>query len=396
MYLRERLLQFLKWKNVLFVIVGVFLIVFSVAVMVELIVVYFGDWDTVWNARATPECIVATLIGLFLVISSRLSRLLIHDAVFFSRYFEGDLSGYVTLGELSEVTGKTAARLRRRLRLLRRLYMKGFTFVKTEGEASGETVELASKTVACVCRSCGGEMEKRVYFTGECPYCGSSDLSAQVVSGEHFFCIYDDETRRVNDPAYYRGKRLEASRIGLVLTLGVTGFFLLISLCMLLDALSNLNDRDYMMKDILADNHRFTFEQVRKHLKEMIIFSVFELSALVPALVVLLTRLSIVKKAKRFALFFSRIQTPYVAVSEQAAPGSVSRHELLGIVRAIRGGYLRGCSPEKHGGPLRIGLAKQIVKDRCPGCGAPITGAVDENYVCSYCGRTIMGVIRKH
>ena len=58
-------------------------------------------------------------------------------------------------------------------------------------------------------------------------------------------------------------------------------------------------------------------------------------------------------------------------------------------------GYLRGCSPEKHGGVLRISLAKQIVKDRCPGCGAPIVGAVTENYACRYCGRIITGVIRK-
>ena len=65
------------------------------------------------------------------------------------------------------------------------------------------------------------------------------------------------------------------------------------------------------------------------------------------------------------------------------------------IVEAIKEGYLRGCTPEMHGGVLRIALAKQIVKDRCPGCGAPIVGAVTENYSCRYCGRVITGVIRK-
>ena len=38
---------------------------------------------------------------------------------------------------------------------------------------------------------------------------------------------------------------------------------------------------------------------------------------------------------------------------------------------------------------------KKIVKDQCPSCGAPIVGAVDENYKCSYCGNTIIGVIEK-
>ena len=47
------------------------------------------------------------------------------------------------------------------------------------------------------------------------------------------------------------------------------------------------------------------------------------------------------------------------------------------------------------GWQMRIALAKQIVKDRCPGCGAPITGAVTENYQCGYCGRIITDVIRK-
>ena len=65
------------------------------------------------------------------------------------------------------------------------------------------------------------------------------------------------------------------------------------------------------------------------------------------------------------------------------------------LVNTIKEGYLRGCTPEKHGGTLRIALAKQIVKDRCPGCGAPIVGAITENHSCRYCGRLIFGVIRK-
>lgn len=48
-----------------------------------------------------------------------------------------------------------------------------------------------------------------------------------------------------------------------------------------------------------------------------------------------------------------------------------------------------------HDGRMVAALAKKIVKDQCPSCGAPIVGAVDENYVCQYCCRVIMGVIEK-
>ena len=46
-------------------------------------------------------------------------------------------------------------------------------------------------------------------------------------------------------------------------------------------------------------------------------------------------------------------------------------------------------------GVLLIALAKKTVKDRCLSCGAPLTGVVDENSKCSYCGNLIMGVLEK-
>ena len=38
---------------------------------------------------------------------------------------------------------------------------------------------------------------------------------------------------------------------------------------------------------------------------------------------------------------------------------------------------------------------KKIVKDTCPSCAAPITGAVTKDYVCKYCNNKIMNVIVK-
>ena len=49
------------------------------------------------------------------------------------------------------------------------------------------------------------------------------------------------------------------------------------------------------------------------------------------------------------------------------------------------------------GSSKRVGgcTCKKIVKDKCPSCSGPIVGAVDENYVCNYCGKQIMGVVEK-
>jgi hypothetical protein len=394
MYLREKRIRFLNVKNVVFVILGVFLSAFCVETMTELTVHYFGDWETILYARRTPESAVTFLVGVLLIVYSRVSRRMIQDARYFSRYFEGDLSGYIEFGELAEVTGRKVPQVRRRLKLLRRLYMKKFECTRTE--TGREIVELYSKTVTCTCRSCGGAMEKRVYFTGECPYCGSSDLTARVVSGESFYFISDDKNRRVNDPSYYEGRGLNGKKLWLVIGLSAAAIFVAIFTMMLIDQLVHYNDPEYLKQELFADNHRSTYELIHKHMREMIILASFSIVAIGAAIPVLLSRLVLVEKARRFARFFSRVSTPYVAVSALSKTGSGDPdRELRGVVKAIREGCLRGCSPEKHGGPLRIGLAKQIVKDRCPSCAAPITGAVDEGYTCKYCGNLIMGVIRK-
>lgn len=395
MYLREKWIRFLNVKNVVLVILGVFLSAFCVETMTELTVYYFGDWDTILHARRTPESVVFFLIGVLLIVYSRVSRHLIQDARYFSGYFEGDLSGYIEFEELAEVTGRRVPQVRRRLKLLRRLYMKRFQITRPEGWGK-ECVELYSKTVTCTCRSCGGAMEKRVYFTGECPYCGSSDLTARVVSGENFYFISDDKERPVNNPSYYEAGGLTRKKLWLTLGLILALILVAIFVMMLVDQLVHYNDPEYLKKELFADNHRSTYELIHKHMDELIILAAFSIVAIGAAIPVLVSRLALVEKARRFARFFSRIPTPYVAVSELSKTGSRDpRKELRGVVKAIREGCLKGCSPEKHGGPLRIGLAKQIVKDRCPNCAAPITGAVDEHYTCKYCGSLIMGVIRK-
>ncbi len=397
MYLKEKWIRFLKVKNVVLIMAGVFFLLVSVNYFATMLLQYWGDWFTIRRAKGMPGAIVDFFLGILMVVCSRISRNLVNDAMFFSRYFEGDLSGYIEFEELAQITGRSAARVRRRLKLLRRLYMTRFQFAKPVVSGTRDRVELPSKTVTCTCRSCGGELEKRAYFTGECPWCGSSDLTARVVSGAHFFWIYDDEARRVNDPGYYQGGRLTLRRSLLAIGLSLAMLTLFLCVVMVLDDLSKYNDPEYLKKMLFADNHLSTYELIHRKLRRDIEFNIAVFTAVFPAVPILTARARGIVNAIRYSGFFARIPSPYVAVSELSKiRGREPQRELRSIVLALREGYLKGCAPEKHGGPLRIGLAKQIVKDRCPNCGSPITGAVDESYTCKYCGSQIMNVIRKH
>lgn len=406
MYLRNGLIGFLKVKNIILLILGIFFAAASASNMAELTVYYFGDWYTIINAESTPGSIALFLIGVMMIICSRGSRRLINDACFFSSYFEGDLNGYVDFAELAEITGKTTAQIKSRIALMQLLYMKNFKVIKTVNYRYPEIIELYSKTVTCSCRSCGGWMEKRVYFTGMCPYCGSSDLTAQVVSGQRVYFINDNANRKPDNPDYYKAPSLNGKRIAYAVGFGIALFFVLIFLIVFLNFVSNYNNEAYLRETLLSGRSYSSFELIRASLMNVIIFSAFGLVSVGSALVFTFVRMLSIENAQRYARRFAQSPTPFISISELAQisranspPGQSSsitpEWVYKKIVKSIKEGYLRGCSPEKHGGMLRIALAKQIVKDRCPGCGAPIVGAVTENYSCRYCGRIITGVIRK-
>ena len=198
----------LKVKNVILLILGIFFTAASASNMIELIVYYFGDWFTIIHANSTLGSVFLFIIGVLMIVCSRISRRL-----FFSSYFEGDLNGYVDFAELAEVTGRTTSQIKSRIALLHLLYMKNFRVIKTVNYQYPEIIELYSKTVTCSCRSCGGWMEKRVYFEGRCPYCGSSDLTAQVVSGQRVYFINDNAGRKPNNPDYYKAPSLNAKHL---------------------------------------------------------------------------------------------------------------------------------------------------------------------------------------
>lgn len=393
MYLREYFIQFLKIKNIIFLVVGIFLVSMSVAIMTALTVYYFGDWNTIVNAKAMPESIRFIYIGTILIILSRISRKLINDAGFYSSCFEVSLSGYVTYDELSEVSGKPITLVWINLLIVRPLYMKKFSLRNVNGN---RFIELHSKTCECECHSCGAHIEKRVYFEGSCPYCGSSDLFAKVISDNKFYSISTQQRSGINNPIFYAGKNLNAKMIGISIALIIVIALEFIFVCFCIDSLSKINDRAYLTKVLLSGKSYSSFELIQKEMMNTIIFAAFSATALGCAIPLLGSRLASALRAKRYAAYFSRFPSPFLYPQDLAKleRGNFKR-ALKGVVKALRERYLRNCSPEKQSGELKVSLAKQVIKDSCPYCGAPIVGAVSENHTCYYCRRVIMGVIDK-
>ncbi len=362
MYLKNGLIEFLKVKNVILLILGVTFTSISFSLMTQLVVGLHGDFLSIIRAGSLIAAFVFFVFGVSMIVYSRISRM---------------------------------------MRWLRPLYMQNFRVIKTVNYRYPEIIELYSKTVTCSCRSCGGWMEKRVYFEGRCPYCGSSDLTAQVVSGQRVYFINDNTTRKPYNPAYYEGSPLQSKRIGYAVGFGVELFFFLIFLIIFLTMVNNYNNEPYF-RDMFS-NSMTSFSLFQSGLLNAIIFFAFALAAIVLTVPITFSRMSNIEHSQSLARDFAQWQKPFISLQEfdrmQREKYSYStippEKRYKNIVEAIKEGYLRGCTPEMHGGVLRIALAKQIVKDRCPGCGAPIVGAVTENYSCRYCGRVITGVIRK-
>jgi len=111
--------------------------------------------------------------------------------------------------------------------------------------------------------------------------------------------------------------------------------------------------------------------------------------------------------ARRFGMMLNKENRPLVEVNSfyakridsELANGSNffgdTSHILKLITDSIKYGYLVNCTMEIHDGKPYITLAKKVVKDKCPYCGAPIVGVYDDTYVCQYCGNRITGVLKK-
>lgn len=393
MYLREKRIKILKFKNVVFTVFGIFFVASSLYVLISLVAFYHDDLETVLEAKATPECVVLIIIGTILLLIAGTSRRLIGNANFYSSYFEGDLSGYIQYHDLAEVMGISAARVRLQLLFFRRLYMKGY---ELGAENHTEQIVLNSKICTCECKHCGASIEKRVYFTGVCPYCGNSDLSARVLTDNRFYCIENQVAQGVKNPAFYATRNLAEKRMLFPFYLGLGLFVIIIAVIYCLDNFSHYHDQEYLKDLLLSGKSPYSsFARIKADIIDSIIGGVMLALALIPVVLYRIKKIRYINTADKCAQYFALYKKPFIDARNLPILTVKSIKNLKSVRGALRLRYLVNCTLEKHEDTLKVALARRIVKDQCPSCGGAIVGAVDEHYQCRYCGNVIMDVIRK-
>lgn len=394
MYTREKLIKVLKVKNVICTAIGLFLVVVSVSILADLISFYHDQLLTVVKAKATPECILDIVIGTFLLVSSGLSRKWIGDANFYSGYFEMDLDGYISYKELAEVTGKSPGEVKSQLHFFYKIYMKGYELKRVGNE---EQVVLNSKTAICECKSCGARIEKRIYFTGTCPYCDGSDLYAKVLTDNRFYSIENHMEKGTNKPDFYAAKNIGLKKGLMAGYLGLAMCVILIFFCMCMDQISKYNDQDYLIEVLFSEDGPKSFELIRADIIEMIIWSSFIVIGFIPVAINRFKNIIYISVADSCARYLARCKKAIIPIqwlpTVKLKAGEISGFKP--VYRAMRRRYLNNCTFEMHDGELKMALAKKIVKDKCPSCNGAIIGAVNENYRCRYCNNLIMDVVIK-
>lgn len=398
MYLKNKAILFFKIKNIIFNTIGCLWVLVSTWNILSLIVTYWGDFYTVLYANSFLGSLIRLPLAVILLVIAGISKRWIGDAVFYSGYFEGNLDGYVPFRELEKTTGIPAWWIQVQLSFFPFFYMKNYKIQSVDGVSM---VVLNSKTSTCECRNCGAIIEKKEYFTGSCKYCGSSDLFARVLTKDGFYSISNERAKANHKISFYDKKRYPLKKLlyvfGPVMGIGV----MVICLFMSLDNASKVNDmeyiREYQYELIESGQAPPTVENIQIDLKDLVIMGIMGILVLAPVVVIGFTRTNSVMTLETCGYFFERCEQPFVDIMQVPA---VRRHMYPGmgiraIRRAMRFGYLKNCTLDMNEGNLRVALARKIVKDACPHCNAPIVGAVDANYTCKYCGKTIMGVVEK-
>lgn len=171
MYINEAKVKTSKVKNGFLLAIGIIgLIIFGATFVFTLI-------ENEYNSEFFA--FIFMMISILIIYKAIENRAIIASIYFYSRYFEGELYGYINTSDMAKVIGKSEKKINSELaKLLKKKYMKNF-IIKQSRE--GMQVILESKIEKCECKNCGAIIEKRIYFTGTCPYCGGSDLFAKLL-----------------------------------------------------------------------------------------------------------------------------------------------------------------------------------------------------------------------
>ncbi|HKM33936.1 MAG TPA: hypothetical protein VJY54_04240 [Lachnospiraceae bacterium] len=391
MYLRDKSIKILMMKNFPLAFLGIFNLVLSVYVMLSLIATYHDQMEVILYARATPDCIFSFMLGIIFLSIAVVSKRMIEDANFYSSYFEADLDGYIEYGDLAEVMGKKEFFVKWQMHFFRKVYMKNYELKVIDRK---EQIVLESKICTCNCKNCGALIEKRIYFTGSCPYCGSSDLFANVLTDNRFYSISNTLSEGEKKPQYYSANNLYIKKILFLIFFAIGACVIAIVSLMCLSNFANYNNEAYLKEVLLSGTGPSSFALIKEDIMDLIIFGAIVALAFIPVVYNNYKKIRYIFTTDICSKFFSKCKKPFV--DPYKLPAVKDRRNVFKYVRgAIRRRYLLHCTFEKHDGLLLVALAKKIVKDECPSCGGAIVGAIDEHYKCRYCGNIIMDVVRR-
>lgn len=395
MYLKEKNVRLLRIKNIIFTFIGVFSVFVCGFYIISEFTYYRDNPYLAWHAKSMASSIAWVIIGAILLIEALISRNLIGKATFYSGYFEGSLDGWVKCSDLAQVVGKKEEKVKRQLSFFRKIYMKKFEMAEKDGEA---VAELYSKKSLCECRNCGANMEKRIFFTGACPYCQSSDLFAKILTDNRFYSISNEIKTGEKKPAFYTGKYQRIKKIVVIVLTAIFAFLAMIGLMMALSEFPHYFDREYQKEILLSpESYLRSYELIQADILDTVLFATLMFLIFMPLVIGGIRRIISIVTSGICAGFFAKCKKPFVDAEKLPDIGIISdsKRKLKCMRNAIHRGDLVNCTLEVHDDRLMAVLAKKIVKDRCQSCGSPIVGAVDENYVCKSCGRLIMGVVEK-
>ena len=338
MYLRENRIKFIKIKNVVFTVFGIFFVASSLYVLISLVTYYHDNLKTVLEAKATPECVVSIIIGIILLLIAGISRRLIGNANFYSGYFEGDLSGYIQYRDLAEVMGKSSGIVRLQLHIFRKIYMKGYELTKINHT---EQIVLNSKTCICECRYCGASIEKRVYYTGICPYCDNWDLYARVLTDNRFYSIESHVSEGINHPDFYTTQKLAQKRMRflLYLILGISVIVIATFFC--IDNVSHYHNKEYLTELLLSGNSPYSsFALIKAEIMDNILFGAVFAIAFIPVTIQRGKKIKYIDSADNCSQYFAKCKTPFVDAANLTILTGNSVKNLKSVRRALRLRYI--------------------------------------------------------
>lgn len=123
-------------------------------------------------------CLIFSAVNVYFVYDAVKTKALLSMVYLYARYFEGDLDGYIDAADITKIVNKSEYKVYSELqRLLKKKVMRSFILRSNNGK---KQIVLQSKIKDYKCKNCGGTIEKRIDFAGICPYCGGSDIFAEL------------------------------------------------------------------------------------------------------------------------------------------------------------------------------------------------------------------------